>query len=144
MGTSAIPAYGTLLQLGDGGTPENFTTIAEVRDIGGPELGLDTVDVTSHDSPGAWEELIATIKRSGSVTFGINYIPTGATHDATTGLIASFAAKTRENFKLVFPDGLTTTWAFAAYVVGLSPSAPVAGELSASVTLKLTGQPTLA
>ena len=59
--TSAIAAYGTLLKLGDGGTPENFTTIAEVRDIGGPELGADVVDVTSHDSPGAWEEVIETI-----------------------------------------------------------------------------------
>jgi len=142
--TSAIAAYGTLLKLGDGGTPENFTTIAEVRDIGGPELGADVVDVTSHDSPGAWEEVIETIKRSGSVTFGINYIPTGATHDATTGLIAVYEAKTLNNFQLVFPDGAVTTWTFAAFVNAITPAAPVAGELSASITLKLSGQPTLA
>lgn len=140
-----ISSFGTLLKIGDGATPtENFTTIAEVLDIGGPSLGLDTEEITNHDSTGGWEEVIGTILRSGEVTFEINYDPAGATHDASTGLIADMVARTLRNFQLVFPDSGTTTWSFAAYVTGFEPGAPVAGKLSASVTLKPSGQPTLA
>jgi len=52
--------------------------------------------------------------------------------------------RTKRNFQLVFPDVGATTWAFAAYVTGFEPSAPVDDLLGASVTLKITGQPTLA
>lgn len=142
--TSSIKAYGTLLKRGDGGTPEAFTTLAEVRDISGPELSLDTVDVTSHSSSNGWEEHVATILRSGEVTFDINYVPSGSDHDASTGIIADMTSRTLRNWQLVFPDSGSTTWNFAAYVTGFSPNAPVAGELTASVTLKVSGEPTLA
>lgn len=141
--TDALSGHGTLLQIGDGADPENFTTIAEVRDITGPGLGLDTADVTSHDSTGGWEEHIGTILRSGEVTFDVNYIPTDGTHDASSGLINDQESRTLRNFQLVFPDGGGTTWSFAALVTGFDPTGPVDGELTASVTLKPSGQPTL-
>lgn len=144
MVTKAISSFGTLLQIGDGGTPESFTTIAEVLDISGPDLSLDTEEVTSHDSPGGWEEHIGTILRSGEVTFDVNYVPTEATHDASTGLIADMVARTVRNFKLVFPDAGSTTWSFSALVTGVKPAAPVEGSLKGSITLKVTGQPALA
>lgn len=41
-----------MLKMGDGGSPsETFTTIAEVRDIEGPELEAEAKEVTLHDSP---------------------------------------------------------------------------------------------
>lgn len=144
MTTSAAAAFGTLLKIGDGGSPETFTTIAEVRTISGPELTRDTVDVTSHDSPANWEEVIATILRSGNVTFGINYLPTHATHDASTGLIKDMTDGTLRNFQLVMSDAANTTWSFAAYVVGFNPNFDHDAEINAEVTLKPSGQPTLA
>jgi predicted secreted protein len=140
-----ISSFGTLLKIGDGATPtESFTTIAEVLDIGGPSLSLDTEEITNHSSAGGWEEVVASILRSGEVTFEINYDPAGGTHDASTGLIADMVARTLRNFQLIFPDSGNTTWSFGAYVTGFEPGAPVKGKLSASVTLKPSGQPTLA
>jgi len=144
MTTAAISSFGTLLKKGDGGTPETFTTIAEVLDVSGPELGLDTEEATNQGSTGGWEEHIGSILRSGLVTFSVQYVPTGATHNATTGLIADMVNRTRRNFQLVFPNGVSTTWSFAALVTKFAPKAPVKGKLTADVTLKLTGQPTLA
>ena len=145
MATNADAAWGTLLKIGDAATPvEAFTTIAEVRDITGPGLTMDTVDVTNHDSTDAWEEVVGTIKRSGNVTFTINYDPVAATHDATTGLLKDFDDRLLRNFQLVFTDTGTTTWAFAAYIVGFTPNNPVAGERTADVSFKLSGEPTLA
>jgi len=140
-----ISSFGTLLQQGDGGTPtEAFTTIAEVLDISGPGLSLGMEDGTHHSSTGGWREQIPTLLDGGQVSFDIQYDPVGATHDASTGLIKDMEDKTLRNFQLVFPDSGSTTWSFAAYVAEFEPGAPVEGKLTASVTLQLSGQPTLA
>jgi len=140
-----ISSFGTLLKIGDGGSPtEVFTTIAEVLDISGPALALGTEDGTHHSSPGGWRQKIATLLDGGEVSLEIQYDPAGATHNAATGLIADMVNRTLRNFKIVFPNVGNTTWAFAAYVTGFEPSAPVEGKLTASVGMTVSGQPTLA
>jgi len=133
-------AYGTLLQLGDGMMTEVFTTIAEVKDIDGPDISMDTEDITPHDAVGGWEEFIPTILRSGEITFDLNFVPDNAQHgDVSGGLINLLKNRTKRNFQLVLPTSPAYTWEFAAYVVGFSNSMPVGGVLGASVTLKVTG-----
>ena len=139
-----ISAFGTLLKIGDGGSPESFTTVAEVSSIGGPTLSLDPIDVTSHDSTGGWRQFVGGLLDGGEVSLEINYDPVGATHDASTGLIADMVARTLRNFQLVFPDTGSTTWTFAALITAFEPSEPIDDKLAASVTLKVSGQPTLA
>lgn len=146
MTTAAVRAIGTLLQRGDGGGPENFTTVAEVVDISGPGMSVETIDTTSHESAGGWREYISGLADGGEVSFEINYIPDSASHDATAGLLQDFQGKTLRNWNLVFPDVSSTTWAFSAFITGFEPTAPASGndKLGASVTMKVTGQPTLA
>lgn len=142
---AAMDSFGTLLQIGDGGSPaEAFTTIASVHDISGPNLAMRTAEITNHSSTGGWAEHVGTVLEGGQITFDIGYDPTAGTHDATSGLINDMENRTERNFQLVFPDGSSTTWSFAALVTGFAPQAPVDGELRASVTLLVTGQPTLA
>ena len=136
--SDALAAYGTLLQMGDGaGTAEVFTTIAEVGDIDGPSESVETIDVTNHSSPNARKEFIAGLIDSGEVSFSINWIPTDATHDATTGLQKVMADRAVTNFKLLYPDA--TEDAFAALVTKFNKKEPVAGKLSADITLKVSG-----
>jgi hypothetical protein len=142
--SSAISAFGTLLKIGDGGGTEVFTSIAEVGDISGPALKMDTQDVTSHVSPGAFRERVPGLLDAGEVTFSLSFLPTAATQSQSTGLIRDLRNRTKRNFQLVFPDAGSTTWSFAAYVTAFSPKEPVEGKLSADVTLTITGQPTLA
>jgi len=137
--------------LTDDATSNNTTagvalvTVAQVTNISGPGLTSDTEDVTTHDDPGAWEDVIPTILRSGELTIDIVYDPADDTHDATAGngLVSRYKNRTPTNFSLVFPDGASTTWAFDGFVTGFEPSEPVAGALTAAVTAKLTGEPTL-
>ena len=142
--SDAIKAVGTLLQKGDGAGSENFTTIAEVTDITGPNIKQDMDDVTSHSSAGGWREKVGTLLDGGQVTLAINYVPANATQNATLGLIADLKNRVKRNFKLIFPDSGSTTWSFAALVVDFKPKAAVASKLSADVTMEITGQPTLA
>jgi predicted secreted protein len=144
MPSAAISSFGTLLKIGDGQGSETFATIAEVTELKPPSLKLDTEDVTNHSSTGGWEEVIPTIKSGGEVGLKINFIPTNATHSYSAGLLKDFNNKTKRNFQIVFPDGSNTTWSFAAYVTAFKADAPVKGKLSADITLKVTGQPTLA
>jgi len=145
MTSSAVHALGTLLKIGDGATPtETFTTIAEVTDLGGPSLTLETIDVTSHSSTNGWREFIGGLLDGGEVSFTINYLPANATHDASTGVIADMKNRVVRNFTLVFPDSGTTTWTFSALVTGFEPGEPIDSQLTADVTLKVSGEPTLA
>lgn len=134
-------AWGAQLQIGDGAMVEVFTAIAQVRDIGGPSLSLDTLDVTTHDSTDAWRDFVGGLKDGGEVSLELVYNPDSLTQIA---LRTDLDGRTVRNFKLVFPDATSTTWAFAATVTGFEPSANVGDELSASCTLKVTGEPTLA
>jgi predicted secreted protein len=141
--SNAIFAQGTLLKIGDGAGTEVFTTIAEVTDIGGPELTLEVADVTNHSSTAGWREKIGAILDGGQVSLSINYIPTDATHNNTAGLVRDLRSRTKRNFQLVFSDSGNTTWAFTALVVSFSPAEPIDGQLAAEVSLDITGQPTL-
>ena len=135
-------AYGTKLYKGTSGAG---VLVAQVQSFDGPDLSLDTEDVTSHDSTGAWEEVVATILRSGELSFDIVYDPAGATHKyAAGGLLYDLVQRTANTYTLVFPDTGATEWVFSAYVTGFQPTAPVDGALTAAVTMKITGQPTLA
>ena len=131
-------AFGTLLKRGG-------VTIAQVTNIAGPGISLDTQDVTSHDSTAGWEEVVGTILRSGEVKLDLVYDPNAATHKwAAGGLLSDLVLRTATAYTLVFPSTAAVTWAFNAFVTGFEPSAAVDGALTASATLKITGAPTLA
>ena len=117
------------------------TTVAQVTNVSGPSLSLDTVDVTTHDSTGAWEETVGSILRSGDLTIDIVYDPADNTQDGTEtgGLVYRYKNKVRSAFSIVFPDTASTTWSFDGEITGFEPGAPVDGALTASVTVKPTG-----
>jgi predicted secreted protein len=135
-----ISAFGTTLKIGDGAEPEVFGAIAEVTNISGPGMRMDTVDITSHGSAGGWKEYAGGLLDGGEIKLELNFLPGNASHQS---LSAAMVARVKKNFKLEFPDTPATTWSFAAFVTNFEPSAPVDGKLGASATLKITGQPTL-
>ncbi len=142
---SAIASFGTLLKIGDGGSPtENFTTIAEVKSITGPSMSVKIDDVTTHSTSTPWRAKLATLLDGGTVAFGLNFIPTDATQDFPAGLLKDFTNRTLRNFKLVLTDAGHTTWAFSAFVQDFKMDMPVDGVLTANCTLAISGQPTLA
>ena len=116
--------------------------VAGVTNIGGAALSVDTEDVTTHDQATAFEELVATIIRSGEISLDIVYDPADGTHDAATGLLYRLEDKIYSFFKLIFSEA--TEWEASGYVTGFEPGSPVDGALTAAVKLKITGQPLLA
>lgn len=142
--SNAIHAQGTLLQRGDGATPENFTTIAEVGSISGPTLQADLIDVTNHSSPSRYKEYIQGLKDGGELTFDLNFQPNEATHKASTGVLGDWNTGTRKNYRLRFPVTPAVDWILPVIVTNFEIDAQVTDQLKAAVTMKVVSAPTLA
>jgi predicted secreted protein len=147
--TGKKSAFGVILKADAlaGDSAGTYRNVANITAIKGPGLSVDVADVTTHDSTGAWEELVATILRSGEVTIDIVYDPGAVSIKYVNGLLGKMVAKTLEGFKIYFNDDTVeasrSIWAFNAYITKFEPSAGVADALTASMTLKISGSPTI-
>lgn len=128
-------ALGTVLRRWDTATGA-FVAVAQVVELQPPALALDVEDATDHDNN--WRESLATLKDVGEVTMTLHFDPNLAGHVA---LITILFARSVEFWELVFPDADDSIWQFNALVTRFQPMAPVDGKLTASVTLKGTGEP---
>ncbi len=143
--TDAVAAYGTLIKMGDGATEEAFTAIAEISNISGPGFSMDTAEVTHHESTGAFKEFVGTLLDGGEVTLEGNWLVANATQglNADGSIMYAYMNRTVDNYQIVWPDSGSTEWTFAALVTNIEPSSDVSDKSSVSITLKVTGQPTV-
>lgn len=139
-GSRAFAGQGTQLQLGDGQSPENFSTIAEITKVGRTGSKMDLVDVTNMDSIGAYREKLATLLDAGQVAFDANYIPQDATQQALQG---QFDGRTLSNWRIVIVGG-RGTFLFKAYSTSSDFDLSVDKASTFSGKLELSGQPTFA
>lgn len=130
--SSATSGKGTLLK-------REGTTIAEVRNISGPSMKAETIDVTNMDS-GGWREFITSLKDGGEVTFDVNFLPAAATHLA---VLQDFVDSVISTWSLVWTDSGTSTWSFEGLVTAFQANAQIDDALTASVTVKMSGAPTI-
>lgn len=144
MGTpsKAKSSKGTKIQRGDGGGTEVFTTIGEIMEFNGPGESVEDIEVTTFDSL-AKEFISSGQPDSGEVTFKMNFIGSDAQQQ---GLRTDMRAGTTRNFKVILNDHATTptTFAFAGVVKKLDgPTAGVGAQYTMSVSIKVSGQPTV-
>ena len=121
-----------LVKIGDGASPEAFTTIGGLRSTS-ISLNDEAVDVTTMDSSNARTLLanggIQTITISGSGVF------TDAASEGT--LRSKFGAAAFSIFQIIIPDFGTYTGAFM--VASLEYAGEFNGEVTYSVTLESSG-----
>jgi len=134
-------AFGTRFKRGDGAMSEQFTAIANVTNISGPDRQRETIDVTAHDSPDAWMEFIGSLKNGGEVSIDLNYDPREGTHD----LDDDFDDSEPRNYQIVlFPDTADEyTWDFAGVMTGLSDEFPYDDKMARTATFQISGKPVL-
>lgn len=139
-------AYGAKFQVY---ITDEYKDAGAVQDIKGPGLNLDTIDVTTHDSSDGFKEYLAGLADGGEVTFTIVYDPGDAADTlAHYEMRGALSGRTQLDVRLVFNDDLVapittaTTWQFDnVFITGFSPGQPVAGAVTADVTVKLTEIP---
>lgn len=127
-----------------GGTA--YTTVGQIRDMGGPSFERNAIDVTTRDSASNWNEFIKGFKQGGEITAGLVFDPDLASHGTTsTGLLSDFAtdSSTMPQFRLEFP-GATNSIVWKGFVTGFELDEPHDDYLAGDVTIQLTGKPTIA
>lgn len=136
-------SIGSLFQIGDGASPEVYTTIPECIRITAPNVRFDLHDVTSHDSTGGFREFLPGLADGENATAEVNWVPSNAVHKS---IRVDAYAKTLRNFKIVFADNTVApndnTIAFTAYIVNWQPVANAGEPFKSTLTTKVTGQPT--
>jgi len=133
--TLAKPGYGTVLNW-DG------VDIAEVSNISGPTLSIDTIDATHYTSPSQFKEFIAGFGDGGEVTFECNFI--GSDTLGQQAFIADAYAKSTKAVVITLSSPIVATWTFDGVVTGLDFAQPMDNKLSFTATIKVSGVPTLA
>jgi predicted secreted protein len=136
--------FGIQFLIGDGGTPsESFTAVAEVQDCVPPTFSKEAIDVTHHGSTDGWREFLSGLKDGGEVTLTLGWLPQNATHDDSTGLLSHLYGDDVNNYQIILPDTDETTFTFAAVVTGFEGASPLDAAMTADVTLKVSGKPTI-
>ena len=141
--TNAKSNYGTLLKVGDAGTPtETFAVIGEVVSIDPPEIMAEAIEATNHSS-GGWREFIPSgLKEISEFSATINFVDADV-----TAIYTDLIAGNLRNYQIAFPDDGSTTWTFGSLVVGLKvlgADATSPEALQAEVKFQPSGANTLA
>lgn len=138
----ALPAINTQVQIGNGASPEIFTTIGFVSDITGPSISGAVVDVTSMSTGNAWRQKIVTLLDGGEVSFKIFWQPMLPSHQTILTLFSHRGQGSPGvpiDFRMVFPDQDATVYAFSGFVSKCSLTEAVAGVITADATLTISG-----
>jgi predicted secreted protein len=137
--SQAIFAKGSQLKVGDGATPtEVFTLIPEIRNISGPTMSAEQIDVTSHDTPGGFRDKIQGLKDWGVLNCEMLWVPSDTQHRQ---LFDDYVAGTVRNYQLTVPDTAMTTLNFAGFVGNNPTQIPFDGALTKNVEIVIVGSP---
>lgn len=137
-----IAAKGVSLAIEDTAIPASFVTIAQVRNLTGPGMSADAVDVSHHNLSRAYRRFVQGFKNAGEVSMELVFDPVEVTHDLTTdGLLELFDTGDQHNFRLTWPDVGATMWDFEGIVVGYEPAANFDEALMATVTIQISDAP---
>lgn len=101
MALTEHPAQGTLIQYGDGGSPEKFTTVAHVREIGGPAVANPTIDCTDLADV-ARQRISSALVDGAEITLSV-FADLDADTPVHDTLIDKAVAGTQNNWSICWP-----------------------------------------
>ena len=106
--------------------------LAEILDVSGPNTSRENQNV-SHMGTTDWHEFLPTkLTDAGELSVDLHFNPgtTPPWGDAN------------EAIEITFPD--TSTWTFQGHLSSFEPGAPLEEKMTASVTIKVSGEITIA
>lgn len=139
--STGITGRGVVLKIGDGASPEVFTTIANVANLSVTGRTANEVDFTHLASDSGYAEFRQGTKDPGEIQATLHFDPAQATQGTTgVGLIGLFNSGEVFNFKIDFAGAgksymLTGAGYYSGDDISISPDDPVTRD----VTIRCTG-----
>ena len=130
MATNAILGAGSTLRLGDGASPEVFTTIAEVLRCGAIGQSAGEIEVTHLSSTS--KEYIGALPEGSTVEFSLNFVG-GTQQNALRDGVA-----TTKNLQMQFSDNTQASFAFVVLGFSRDETTPES-QLTATISGRITG-----
>lgn len=115
-----------------------WENIAEVNNISGPSKTRETIDVTTLQTTGGYRQFIGSFRDAGTVTLSMNF--TRETYELMNN---DFESDVVRNYEIVLPDVDNTSLEFQGLVTELPLDIPPDDKITANVTIKVSGKPTL-
>ena len=135
VGTTSILGLGLALKMGNGSSPQTFTTLAQANDVSGFGQEAPLVDVTHYQSTN--REYIQGIPDGKQFTAKANYLVNDSTQLAA---IAAHVAKTAKDFRMYLPSPYNGSYYyFSAQILGYEISPPVDNKIEITFTFKISG-----
>ena len=138
--TNALIGFGITLQRGDGADPEVFSDVAQIVSLNPPQYTADAIDATHSHSPNAHREFIAGLIDAGEVSGEIHFVPTTSAPFVGSDMLTDMKARVLRSYRIVFP-GEEVQVTFGAIVTAFQPQAPFDGKMTASYSMKISGEP---
>lgn len=133
--TQGVKSHGTILAIGDGASPEVFTTITERFKI--PKIGgkKDLIDFSNHDTVGYKDYEVADLADGEEMAIECNEIPGNAAQELVR---TAYANATKDNWKVTYKDGSYDVFEAVVLAMGTDPS-ELDGRVVFGFTLKIAG-----
>jgi predicted secreted protein len=132
MASQAISGVGVIFQRWNG---SEWESVAEITAIKGPGMKRETIEVTNLDSLDGYKEFIAGFRDPGSVSLSMNY--RRETYDL---MIADFETNDKQNYQIVLPDALDTSFEFEGLVIELPLSITTKDAITTDTTIQVSGK----
>lgn len=130
----SLKSQGTKLYMGTGtGSPETFTLVGGITDVGSPESSTSELDDTDLESLA--KEFLGGLTDYGSITMQMKYLPNTDVQQEIEDLALSHEVR---NWYVLYSDGVTKK-AFSAWVKSYNPAAAVDSIVKGPLTLRITG-----
>jgi hypothetical protein len=135
--------FGTLLKMGDGGSPQTFAKIGRIYSGPNRSISVNEIETTNHDSDSynglPIQDFIGGAVNFGEVTFSVYYDPNDPTHDRSTGILGAIGLT--KSFQLE-EAGNPKGYEFLALVRDANqtfdPAVPMSMEITIRVKSDLT------
>tara|TARA_Y100000361_G_scaffold37821_1_gene32377 strand:- start:12808 stop:13236 length:429 start_codon:yes stop_codon:yes gene_type:complete len=128
------------------GVDSTYDSLGSITDLSPPSVTKDTIEVTSHGDSGI-RKYIGGLVDFGEVSITVNYDPDDTAHTNFRTLAETpndVADATNTGFKITYADTGATVLTFNGIVTGFEQEAPIDGQLSATITIKVSGAVTKA
>lgn len=134
--SQAVAGVGAIFHRWDGA--HTWVAIAEINNIGGPNLVRSTIDATSLDSTDGYREFISGLRDGGTVVLNMNFW-----RNTYALFKTDFESDSLGNYEIILPDDQNTTFEFEGLVTEIPLTVPPDEKITIDVTIKISGKVTL-
>jgi predicted secreted protein len=121
-----------------------YEDIGQIAELSGPALARDAVDASHSLSPNRFREFIGGMRDAGEISATLLLAPGAAAVKDHRRLVDDYKNDAAVTYRLLFPNVDQTSFTFTGLITSLEHAEPIDDKMTLSVTIKISGEPTLA